>query len=246
MRIAVLECEQISAAPDPKPGDYSRLFKNLLETNTDAGRLELVPYSVYAGEIPVSVYEYQGYLVTGSYAGVYNDDQWIGPLLRFIRDAHEAGASLAGVCFGHQAIAQALGGHVEKADAGWGLGVKPTRIVRKLPWMVNGTTPDQVRLIYVHQDQVVYLPEGAETFARTENCPVAGFTLGETVLGLQGHPEFTPEVTEQIIRRHQERLPREDVAEALASLAVQTDRSVVAGWIARFFLASPGDQDNHE
>src|SRR5690606_29836112 len=73
-------------------------------------------------------------LITGSPAGAYEDHLWLPPLRQFNRAAHDAGTRMVGVCFGHQIIADALGGVVRKSEKGWGLGRHDYEVVPFPPY----------------------------------------------------------------------------------------------------------------
>lgn len=247
MQVALLICED-------KPA-YARLFRDLLARTSTGTAIELVSVPVYEGEFPRSVHDYDGYVITGSYAGVYDAYPWIPRLMQFVREAYQSAIPMVGVCFGHQVLAHALGGCAAKASDGWELGVRETRITRHYRWMdpmrfhsrrsqdsgENGEDR-RVRLIYIHQDHVVDLPERAEVFAGTDLCPIAGFTLDTTVLGLQGHPEFTPAVAEEVLTSQPEKFPPDSAAAARKSLTQPDDSALAAGWIARFLVDARGPE----
>ena len=99
-------------------GDYDALFRDLL-----AGHgFDFVTFAVLDGEFPASVEDADAWLITGSRHGVYEDHDWIPPLEALIRKIDARRLPLVGVCFGHQIIAQALGGKVEKFKGGWSVG----------------------------------------------------------------------------------------------------------------------------
>ena len=77
------------------------------------------------GQLP-ELHGHDAFLITGSPAGVYEPRPWIKPLMDFIRSAD--GAKMVGVCFGHQVMAEALGGHVQKSAKGWSAGLHRYRI----------------------------------------------------------------------------------------------------------------------
>ncbi len=235
MNLAVLECENISESPTPASGGYTQLFARLLALHPDGRSIRLTSFEAHQGNLPALDADWDGYLISGSYAGVYEELPWINELSAFIRSAHATGIPLVGICFGHQVLAHALGGTVHKADVGWGLGVVDTSISQHYSWMGHEELAS-VPLIYMHQDQVSRLPDSATAFASTEICPYAGFTLGRNVLGLQGHPEFTPQLTGRLIRELWDRFPPQQAEAAIASLERAADHSRVASWITRFLL----------
>ena len=192
-------------------------------------------YAVHAGELPASADDHEAYVVTGSSAGVYDDLPWIAPLKTFIR-AVQGRARMVGLCFGHQVMAEAMGGRVEKSHKGWGLGLHHYAIDAVEPWM------DEIRTIAVaasHQDQVVAPPAGTTVLASSDFTPYAALIYaGGTAVSFQFHPEFGRGMDEALVELRRERLP--DPAEAdrmLASFDAPSDAPRVAGWIRRFIDA---------
>ena len=82
---------------------------------------------------PTSVSSCDGWIVTGSAFGAYEDHAFIPPLEDFIRANYKADVPMAGICFGHQIMAQALGGKVEKFSGGWGVGYTNYEMPDQLP-----------------------------------------------------------------------------------------------------------------
>lgn len=193
---------------------------------------EYAGFNVADGQFPDSVDACDVYIITGSPRGVYDLDPWIARLLDFLREAFRAGKKLVGICFGHQALAQALGGRAEKSEKGFNFGLKQFDVSGIKPWM-NGRR-DSCSLYFVHQDQVTRLPPGAEHLGGNTFCPNIFFTIGEQVLGIQGHPEFTRAIMEQLIAG----LPGVEVkvlAEAARSLDEgPPDNRLLAQWIVNF------------
>lgn len=226
MKLAILET---GTPPEPliaRFGRYPAMFERLLGPGFDYRT-----YDVAAGEIPLSPEEHDAYLVTGSAAGVYEPLPWIGPLLGFIRTARSA--KMVGICFGHQAMAQALGGHVEKVERGWGVGLHHYPIVRRAPWM------DEAAIVAVpasHQDQVVLQPPRTHVVASSVFTPYAGLAWRDRpAISFQFHPEFAPDYARALIEHRRDRLPDPDAA--IASLDRPNDSERVGGWIRRFLLA---------
>jgi len=226
VNLAILET---GTPPEPLIGAFGRypdMFRALLG-------LAAPSYDVAAGELPAQVEDHDAYLITGSPAGVYEDLPWIGRLTTFLRLA-KGRAKLIGICFGHQIMAQAFGGHVEQSERGWGVGLQTYPIVRHAPWM------DHVSLISVpasHQDQVVLQPPHTDILASSTFTPYAALAWrDQPAISFQFHPEFSPAYARALIEARRDRLPDPDAA--LASLEAPNDNERVGGWIRRF-LESP-------
>lgn len=190
-------------------------------------------YEVARGEFPASPNECDAYVITGSSNGVYDLDVWIPELMQFIRDSYAAGKKLVGICFGHQILAHALGGHAEKSDKGWGLGLKTFSISQKKPWMTS--VLEQCSLYFAHQDQVTALPPQAELLGGNAFCPNAFFVIGDQVLGIQGHPEFTRPMMEDLLTPMEKELGPLVHETAVSSLTHgRPDNEQVGQWLVNF------------
>ena len=186
-RVNILLCDTFPGRlPDFIP-NYESLFMDLF-----AGIGEQVNYRVFQtwqGELPTVVNADEIYLVPGSLDAAYDDKPWIVALLQWIEKAYVRGARLMGVCFGHQAIARALGGAVRQFAGGFGVGVRASRVIdRDMKTYFPG---QEMRLLYSHHDQVVALPQDAELCATSDFCENESFRIGHQVITFQGHPEFT-------------------------------------------------------
>ena len=158
-----------------KFGEYDGMFRALLGGNG----FEFQTYSVVDGQFPEDAHQANGWVITGSRHGAYEDHPWIPRLEQLIRDIQATGNPLIGVCFGHQIIAQALGGKVEKFNGGWVVG------------RTDYAFEDQnVTLNAWHQDQVTQVPEGAEVIGTNTFCENAMISYGDTIWTVQAHPEF--------------------------------------------------------
>jgi len=224
MRIAILETGKPPADLQPRFGDYPVMFRDLL-----GSEFETFVFDVSAGELPESPEAFPAYLVTGSAAGVYEDHGWIEPLKAFLRAA-KGKARIVGICFGHQIMAEAFGGRVEKSERGWGVGLQTLEVRARRPFMNGEAT---VSVPASHQDQIVVPPPAAEVLAGSEFSPygVLAYT-DQPALSMQFHPEFAPDYAKALIETRRERLPDPD--HAIASLDRANDSALVAEWIRRF------------
>jgi GMP synthase-like glutamine amidotransferase len=229
MKIGLLECDHVAERFHQIAGDYREMFAALLARVAPEWRLE--PYDVCNGELP-ALTACDAYLTTGSRFSVYDDVVWIQALQAFVRELRAARKPFVGVCFGHQLLAEALGGKVAKAAQGWGVGAQTIELTQAEAWMQPPQT--SCRLQYMHQDQVQQLPPRAVVLGRSAHCPVALFRVGETMLGIQAHPEFPASYSEALLIDRSERIGADVVARARATLTQPTDEAVVMSWVKTF------------
>ncbi len=198
----------------------------------------LVEYRITEGDFPDAPTACDAYLITGSPKGVYDGEVWIAQLQDFIRAAHAQRRKLVGICFGHQILAHALGGHTEKSEKGWGIGRHVVEIAATRPWMQPPLPTGG--FYFCHQDQVQQLPNGAERLAGNNFCPNGMFVIGEEglgdrVFGLQAHPEFTPAVMAHAFNWLRTQADQALVDQAVARTVGQAvDNAVMAQWIVNF------------
>lgn len=229
MRVAILEAGAPPPALVPAFGTYADMTRHLLGDAHDIATIRVFDH----GLLP-ALGAFDAYVVTGSAAGAYDPLPWIPPLEAFLRAARGR-AKLVGICFGHQIMAQAFGGHVAKAPQGWGLGLHRYGIAAAAspPAWVDG--PADVIGTASHQDQVLVPPAGSRTIAASRFTPHAILAYGEEALSFQFHPEFAPGFSRALFARHRAPgLSPALITEATASLDGANDNRRVAGWIGRF------------
>lgn len=201
-------------------------------------------YAVLDGEWPASPADADLWVITGSRFGVYEDHPWIPPLETFIRACHAEGAKMFGICFGHQIIAQAMGGTVRKSGQGWGVGVH-VYAVEDWPGPEE-TRPGDLRIQAYHQDQVVAAPPSARRLATSAFCPNAGLWYPGFAISVQGHPEFPVDYAEALIEARRGTVLAEDEAfRGLATVRGESNAAAIAALIASF-LRPPGDEPRRE
>ena len=177
---------------------------------------EIETFDVQNGDLPEPA-AHHAYLVTGSPAGVYDPLPWIEPLQEFIRNAGEA--KMVGVCFGHQVMAQALGGEVVKSPKGWGAGLHRYEVVNRERW-TNGEL--QIAIPASHQDQVVRQPPNTDVVAGSDFTPFAALAWTDRpAISFQFHPEFSVDYAKALIEKRFDRVNDPDAA--LASLDAPND-----------------------
>lgn len=197
---------------------------------------EYVTYSVKDGVFPESIDAYDGILITGSPASVHDDRPWIPRLLDLIREAHARRMPMVGACFGHQAIAVALGGEVGRNEKGWGLGATETTFTRRMPFMRPARS--SLRFYCAHNEQVTRLPQDAVVIGRDPIAEVSAYVIGSHVLCTQHHPEMTPDYVAGLLDYMGDGVDPEVMARARDSVRGGAEGKLFAQWMASFYEAA--------
>lgn len=221
MHIGILQCGQSPAQLKDELGDYPDMFTTLLR-----GRgFDFQTWHVEGMDFPDSVHDADGWLLTGSRHGAYEDHAFIPPLEDFIRRAYAKSVPLVGICFGHQIIAQALGGKIIKHPDGWAVGAQD--------YDFDG---QKVVLNAWHQDQVVNLPEGAEVVGRNGFCENAALVYGNRAFTVQAHPEFEDNFVQGLMDTRAKGVVPQDLLDgAAARMGEAKAGSLIADQIEAFF-----------
>ncbi len=217
-RFAVLKAGTANPGTRARLGDYGERFISLLSEPGETWHV----YDVEHGVFPEDVSGYDGFVITGSRYSAYEDRPWIKQLLELVREINERAIRLVGVCFGHQAIALALGGEVGLNPKGWDIGLKELILTEAARDLASFRyAPEPIRILVSHMDVVTRLPEQAVCLAYSERTEVEAFAIGPSVLSFQGHPEYDSGAVAEIIDllSGQSVLPADRAEEGRASLA---------------------------
>ena len=223
--IGILECGAVAAPLKSRVPTYTQAFQDFL--SPDGSGPILKSYHCYEGEFPKRCDECDGWLITGSAASVYDGDKWIDELEAFIRNA-ALSRPLVGICFGHQLIAQAFGGTVQKTSD-WGIGVHRHELFG------DYAPISYLELLASHQDQVINPPSRARVLGGSDFCPIGSMSIEKNVLTIQNHPEMTKEFAKDLYNSRRRRIGEKAVGEALGSLNRATNEADVREWIIGFF-----------
>jgi GMP synthase-like glutamine amidotransferase len=233
--VTIIETGLVSPANRERHGTYPQMFEQMIRAADPSVTFDTV--SIPAGEKLPDPRERESILITGSSAGVYDGFDWIAPLEEFVRVAHAEKVPMVGVCFGHQLIAQALGGVARKSEKGWGLG-RHVYDVAPGNGILDGA---RIALAASHQDQVVTPPPGAKTILSSGFAEHAGLLYpGGTTLSVQPHPEFSAGYALACCEMAHSKGGAPDglVEAAKASLTEPMDSVRLGGAIARFLTRS--------
>lgn len=236
MHIGILQTGEFPEGVVARQGSYPAFFTRLLQ-RADPG-VTTSTIDVEHGQLPSSPSAAEGWLVTGSRHGAYEDHPWIEPLMAFLRASVQERVPVVGVCFGHQILAQAMGGQVVKSDRGWGLGVHDYAPASTPPWAAELGSGWSGYAI--HQDQVIRQPPDSTVVLRSEFCPYAALAYGDpaapTALGVQPHPEYTGDLLDDMIAvRLNKVVPADVVAQAVSSRERAVDPDPWARTMMGFF-----------
>ena len=235
MKMGVIDCDNIRFKFNMKYGYfYSQLFiKKFLDINRDA------TYKIYNAielELPNNIGDCDVYVILGSKYSSYEDILWINKLRVFIKKCYDFNKKIVGICFGHQLIAHTLGANVECSNKGWGLGVADNnKIVSFANWIKPELSPFNV--LVSHKDQVVSLPNNAQLLASSDFCKNFMYSINNTVLGFQGHPELSKNYLYDLINYNKDKYPTNVYNKALQSFKKEVNSREILFWINNFMYS---------
>jgi GMP synthase-like glutamine amidotransferase len=231
MKVTTIEVGRVPEALQQDYVPYRDMFQTMFSSTGLAFDHEAV--DVLGGQALPDPAGLEAIAITGSSAGVYEDHAWLDPLRDFIRKAYEARTPMLGICFGHQAMADALGGEVRKSEKGWGLGRHQYRVTARPQFMAGA--PETLSIVCSHQDQVIVAPSEAEVVLASEFTPNAGlFYRTGQALSFQPHPEFDDSYGAALVELRRGRASDEVIAKAMASFASTSDSARLRDYIAQF------------
>ncbi len=230
LKLGILICDHLHPSLQSEHGDYPKMFDDLFRPFDN--NIVIQYYFVVDGNFPKLIHDCDAYMTSGSKSSVNDKVSWIVSLEDFIRDLYREKIPFVGICFGHQLMAKALGGQVEKSHKGWGVGVHSSDIKESQPWMK--TQLNSIDLVVSHQDQISQLPIHTKVIASSEFCPYSMIQIGDHFLGIQGHPEFSREYSSALMDLRREIIPQGIRDKGKATLTKNTSSDIVAHWMIDF------------
>jgi len=232
-KLGLLLCDHVPDELTPCFQDYPKMFEKAF-TSADIN-IKWQFFDVTKEELPTSVNLCDGYLISGSRHSANDNKPWISSLMLFSKDVHDANIPIVGLCFGHQILAKALRGKVEKARQGWGIGHKQYR--------VNGhetnlllEADSKITVPVCHQDQITRIPDGSIRVASNDHCENFILVFGNHTLGIQGHPEFEGKYINALIEYKKNDLTDNEYISAKRSKACPEDSKILRKVILDFIL----------
>jgi len=232
MKIGILLTDHVMDELIEKHGDMDDFYKYIFKKVDPTIELEI--FDVVEGIFPNNINDCEGYLITGSRFSVYDQIDWILKLKEFVKELDYHKKSLIGVCFGHQLIAEVLGGEAKAAESGWTVGNQIYDLIEDIPW-INEDIP-LFTLLHSHKDQVNKLPDKATLIASTEKVPIAMYIVDDHIFSHQGHPEFKPEYVHDVATIRREILGDEVYLAAAENIKNRIpDNEIIAKYWVDFF-----------
>lgn len=226
----MLLCDDLGPRIDAIGGEYTDLYRQLVESaDPDGDRVDMVPFRAHDGIVPTTdeLTSFDAVMIGGSKAGVYEDHPWLQPLFSSVRTAIDTHIPTIGICFGHQVVAMALGATVTTFEGGWNLSGIDYRFVDATQQNASAAD-DTIRLLAFHRDQVREVPEGTRRYLTADRCEIAGL-VGDAILTLQPHPEFSSDVARAILESGRgRRFSDAEIDDALSRVDGPIDHHVAA------------------
>ncbi len=230
MRVAILQCDSVLDKFQPQFGDYPEMISGMFADSNAS--LLFDTFDCRLDKFPDDIDIYDFYITTGSKSSVYDDSDWIRQVITFIKKLNHHKKKFIGICFGHQLIAMACNGKVEKSNKGWGIGVAENHIFKKPSGVKE--TPVTINILASHQDQIIKLPEDTTVIAGNAFCPNFIVQWGNNFLSIQGHPEWNREYSRALINDRRALIPAGRIQSGLDSLQTKPDNTLFARWILDF------------
>ena len=232
-RLGILLCDEHHPDSIKQFGTYEQDFRQMVNSVMPQ-QWQYSAWRCYENDFPSSVKQCDAWVISGSKSAAYDPDLWIHKLKEFIVKLEQSGVPVVGICFGHQIIHQALGGQVQNFSGGWGIGAYPVQAVDDFGSFKAG---DTIRVLAVHQDQVMKMAPGFTLLATSSFCLHAITRKGTSILTWQAHPEFVDGFFKDICTRLRGIAEDNLIDQALQKVGLEDNRSQAAHAIVNFLAA---------
>lgn len=242
MRIGILRCDRVRSTLSAEFGEYEQMIENQLAVIDD--NFDFISYHADEGLLPDDIDDCDAYIITGSRHSVFdNAELWINQLRDFVVRLYKADIKTIGICFGHEMMAEAMGGKVERADCGWQIGIHCADVINQKSYMIPSLA--HIYLPMMCEDHVQSIPENATVLASSENCKYFMLQYGEHFLSLQAHPEFSKSFAKSLISVRKDEFPQKRLEKGLASFNEhEIDSSIIFQWFAHFLRMAQTNKAN--
>ena len=225
-KLGIIEAGAVNPHLYKKYGSYADMIVKWLKPSLNFTDAET--FAVYKNKPIPYPSSADIWVISGSKYGVYDNLAWLEPLKKFVRVVSRKAIPMIGICFGHQIIAEAMGGRVIKSTKGWGIGVQEYSIQNNPGWLEYSSEGIFLGLkgfykgFAFHQDQVVKVPDGCKVLAKNDFCPYAMLAYGSVekpkIVTLQTHPEFSSDYFKDLsLIRRNDPVPEKLVDQALVN-----------------------------
>jgi len=234
LRIALLKCDTFIPHIKQQFGDVDAQFVKLLHLSSLA-KVETDTYECKEMQFPDQKNwdKYNGFLISGSRDSANDKEEWVSTLKKNIVELDKQKKKILGVCFGHQAVAVALGGKVEGNPKGWQVSQHSFSFNKDLPSV--SSKKEEVSLLCLNKEMVTELPAGFTVFGSNALCPIQGLVKNNTIFTIQGHPEFTPDLIQALLLSRRGKLPDDVIDRGVSRANNPIDQKWLADLIITFF-----------
>lgn len=203
LKIAILEMGVLSEELANRHGNFFELIRNWL-TPACEEEVTFEQFTICLGDALPKPTDFDAYVISGSKHSVYEDLPWINESKRFLQTLKQLDIPMFGICFGHQLMAEAFGGKVEKSNKGWGVGIDEYQL-----------SNHQQHVLVIHQDQVITAPTDSQVVGQSAHCELGMLDYDFAAKSVQFHPEFTPELVSDLLNQYRNTLGEELTKKAL-------------------------------
>lgn len=228
MHIAIYQTNPASKNAGKGDDHYGQMFEDMFRPQMPDATFE--HFEVVEGAFPDDPTQFDAVIITGSSTFVTDRSAWVETLFSHIREMDRTKTKMFAVCFGHQAVAMALGGRVENRDVV--LGSPEFNVRMRKDWMHPAA--ESLRLFGGNFQQVVEAPKSLEVLASHPDCPIVMTAKGRHLMTVQFHPEFSAEYMHRYVDQISGNISIECATAARQEFETGADGALFAKWSARF------------